>query len=351
VISQAPHLAAMEQAFFSFLVPVPGIYDFGVIVIILGLALDGLAGDMPWLFSRISHPVVWIGRLISFFEKRLNRPERSDGDRLFRGAVTVLIVLAVAGFLGGLVQFWALQVPSGIVAEIFLLGVLIAQKGLYQHVAIVADTLEHDGLVAGRMAVSMIVGRDPASLDYAGVSRAAIESCSENFSDGVVAPLFWFVVAGPIGLCLYKATNTLDSMIGHRNRRYLYFGRFAARLDDVVNFIPARLAGALVCLAVLISLGFRAGNRAWRTMWRDARKHKSPNAGWQEAAMAGGLGLSLAGPRQYGREIVQDPYIGDGRRNASPDDIRAALRVFVLACVLNGLWPLLIWMALNRSVS
>ena len=348
MIAQAPHLAVMEQAFFDFFVPIPGIYSFGVAVIILGLVLDAVAGDMPWLFSRIAHPVVWIGRLISFFEKRLNRPERSNGDRLLRGVLTVLIVLLLAGAVGGAIQFWALQAPAGIVVEIFLLGVLIAQKGLYQHVQVVADTLEHDGLIAGRQAVAMIVGRDTASLDPAGVSRAAIESCSENFSDGVVAPLFWFAVGGPIGLCLYKAINTLDSMIGHRNRRYLYFGRFAARLDDVANFIPARLAGGLVCLAVLITLGFAAGRRAWATMWRDASKHKSPNAGWQEAAMAGGLDLSLAGPRQYGSEIVQDPYIGDGRRAATPDDIRAALRVFVLACILNGLWPVLIWMALNR---
>jgi adenosylcobinamide-phosphate synthase len=346
----APQIAAMTTELFAFFIPQPGFLGLGGVVIVAGLALDALLGDFPWLFRRVAHPVVWIGNLIGWLEKRLNRPDRSNSDRLFRGVLTSLAVILCAGLGGGIIQLLAAGGDYGLALEAIILAILIAQKGLYQHVVAVANALEQDGIGAGRYAVSMIVGRNPDTLDIAGVSRAAIESCAENFSDGVVAPLFWFVVGGPIGLCVYKAINTLDSMIGHRNVRYLYFGRFAARLDDVVNFLPARLAGGLICLAALVARGPHAAAKAVRVMMRDARKHKSPNAGWQEAAMAGALDLSLAGPRQYGSETVADPYIGNGRRDAGPADIRSTLHLFALACVLNGLWAVVVWLAVASGI-
>ncbi|MEQ8284388.1 adenosylcobinamide-phosphate synthase CbiB [Thalassospira sp.] len=338
----------MEPSFTDFLIPASGFSGPLFTILVLALVLDGLFGDFPWLFSRISHPVVWIGNLIIWFEKRLNKSDRGHADLILRGTLTSLAVICAAGVVGGVVQFISLLGDVFWLFEVLLVAILIAQKGLYQHVKAVSVALKKEGLIGGRKAVSMIVGRDPDTLDEAGVSRAAIESCAENFSDGVVAPLFWYVVAGPVGICVYKAINTLDSMIGHRNARYLYFGRFAARLDDVVNFIPARIAGALICLAAIIGSKTK-GKAAWQIMLSDAKKHKSPNAGWQEAAFAGALDLSLAGPRQYGDEIVDDPYIGVGRRDAGAADIDRALSLYTTACLINAAWPIvlkLLWVGL-----
>lgn len=335
------HIAAMEPTLTDFLIPEPAFFGPIFTILVLALLLDAVFGDFPWLFSRIGHPVVWIGNLIGWFEKRLNRPNYSNADRLLRGAVTSLAVIFVSAMVGGLVQ--VISDFGGILIgiEVLLVAILVAQKGLYQHVKAVSNALKKDGIAGGRQAVSMIVGRNPDTLDEAGVSRAAIESCAENFSDGVVAPIFWYVVGGPIGICVYKAINTLDSMIGHRNDRYLYFGRFAARLDDVVNFIPARVAGVVICLAAVI--GRRTnGTAAFRTMCSDAKKHKSPNAGWQEAAFAGALEIALAGPRQYGSEMVEDPYIGKGRRDLGAADIDRALKLFTTSCLLNAAWPVVI---------
>src|SRR6185437_13596178 len=190
------------------------------------------------------------------------------------------------------------------------------------------------GLIAACEAVAMIVGRDPESLDDSGVSRAAIESCAENFSDGVVAPVFWLALLGLPGLFVYKAINTADSMIGHRTPRHRDFGWAAARLDDLFNRVPARLAGMLVALAAPVVGGSML--TAVTIMWRDARKHRSPNAGWPESAMAGALGVALAGPRRYGESIVDDPFLNAaGRTNAVPDDIGRALKILVAACALE----------------
>ena len=338
----------MEPTFTDFLIPEPAFFGPLFSMLILALILDAVFGDFPWLFSRIGHPVVWLGNLIAWFEKRLNRTNRSNADRLLRGILTSLVVIAVASAAGGLVQFVSSLGDVFRALEIFLVAVLIAQKGLYQHVKAVSVALKKDGIAGGRKAVSMIVGRNPDTLDEAGIGRAAIESCAENFSDGVVAPLFWYVVGGPIGICAYKAINTLDSMIGHRNPRYLYFGRFAARLDDVANFIPARIAGGVICLAAFLG-SKTSGSSAWRTMLADAKKHKSPNAGWQEAAFAGALEIVLAGPRQYGSEVVDDPYIGNGRRDLGAADIDRALKLFTTSCLINAAWPVIlkvIWVGL-----
>jgi adenosylcobinamide-phosphate synthase len=217
--------------------------------------------------------------------------------------------------------------PLGIVLAAVLASTLIAQRSLREHVARVAAALEHDGLAAGREAVSHIVGRDPDTLDEAGVARAAIESLAENFSDGVVAPAFWLAVAGLAGGAAYKAINTADSMIGHRTPRHRAFGWAAARLDDLVNLPASRLTALLIVAAAAVSPDASAGN-AWRSVRRDAPQHRSPNAGYPEAAMAGALGLALAGPRVYGGVKVEDAIMGDGRRAATAADIRAALRLY-----------------------
>ena len=225
---------------------------------------------------------------------------------------------------------WLLPWPLSLLLLGVLAATLIAQRSLDQHVAAVADALERGGAEAGRQAVGMIVGRDTGALDEAGVSRAAIESLAENFSDGVTAPLLWMVVGGLPGGALYKAVNTADSMIGHKDNRFLAFGWAAARLDDLVNLPASRLSALLLIGAAAIVPGADHSN-ATRAVLRDARKHRSPNAGWPEAAMAGALGLRLAGPRAYDGEIVDDSWMGDGRAEAGSADIRRALRLFRIA--------------------
>jgi adenosylcobinamide-phosphate synthase len=308
----------------------------GLLLAVAALALDWLIGDPRWLWrGRLHHPIVLLGALIAWLERRLNRWELSDAARRRRGAATVLIAVGSAALVGGLVAWAVAALRFGWIAELVLVVVLLAQRDLFDHVRRVGRALKQDGLEGGRAAVSRIVGRDPDSLDRHGVLRAAIESLAENFSDGVIAPLFWYLLLGPIGICGYKAVNTLDSMIGHRSERFLAFGMVAARLDDVANLIPARLAGLLLAIAASFVPSARPF-AALATMWRDAAKHRSPNAGWPEAAMAGALDLALAGPRRYHGELVADPWIGAGRARAEPSDLRRALALFALACVITA---------------
>jgi adenosylcobinamide-phosphate synthase len=317
------------------------------LILLAGLALDAVFGDMRTLFRFIPHPVVAIGGLIATLERRLNREQRSATARRLRGVIVTIAVVAVALIVGWLVLALTRHMRWGWAVEVFLVGVLVAQRSLYDHVLAVCAALETGGLAAGREAVRHIVGRDPNSLDEHGVARAGVESLFENFSDGVVAPVFWYVLLGLPGLLAYKAVNTLDSMIGHRSPRYLDFGAAAARLDTAANFIPARLAGAIVALAAMIAP--RANpSAALKTMLRDARKHRSVNAGWPEAAAAGALGLALAGPRRYGADLVNDPWIGDGRARTTTGDMRRALYLFVVACLVHAALVALLALAWNR---
>ncbi len=299
------------------------------------LAVDAVVGDPPGLYRRVPHPVAAIGRGIAFLDARLNDAAASDARRLVRGgAVVLLVTLATAG-AGAVFHAFAsavLVAPAGAAIEAVAASVFIAFRGLRDHVGAVARGLE-TGLAKARSAVAHLVGRDPASLDGPGVARAAVESLAENFADGVVAPLFWYVLLGFPGLLAYKAINTLDSMIGHRDPRYRWFGRVAARVDDVANWVPARLAAALLAGAALALPGASA-HGALRTAFRDARRHRSVNAGWPEAAMAGALGFSVAGPRRYGGRTVEDAWMGEGRRDLGSKDVRAALRHYVIATAL-----------------
>ncbi|MGP3697970.1 adenosylcobinamide-phosphate synthase CbiB [Rhodobacter sp. NSM] len=299
---------------------------------LVALAVEGLAGWPDRLHARIGHPVVWIGAVIAALEARWNRPGFTDRTRLILGGVTVAATLA-ATVLPAMAL--AALLPGGWIGALLtglLAAPLVAGRSLHDHVARVARPLAEGNLAAARHAVSMIVGRDPERLDGAGIARAALESLAENASDGVVAPVFWGAILGLPGIAGYKAINTLDSMIGHRSDRYLHFGRIAARLDDAANLVPARLTGLLFCVA--------AGRprAAWRTMLRDAGSHRSPNAGWPEAAMAGGLAIRLSGPRTYGERISAEPWLNAAAPDPEAADMTRGLRLYIRSlAVLAGL--------------
>jgi adenosylcobinamide-phosphate synthase len=302
-------------------------FEVYVTLTFLALLIEALVGYPDRLVSAIGHPVSWIGALIARLDAGLNRPDWSSLARRRAGVVSLAIIVVVAAAAGLIVERALLPLPLGMVLAALVAGTLIAQRSLHQHVAAVATALERDGLAAGRAAVAKIVGRDSQALDEAGVARAAIESLAENFSDGIVAPAFWMALAGLPGAAAYKAVNTADSMIGHRTVRHEAFGWAAARLDDLVNLPASRLAALLVVGAA--AFGDRvAAAAAWRAVARDASRHRSPNAGYPEAAFAGALGLALAGPRVYGGVMVDDALMGDGRREASAADIRVALALY-----------------------
>jgi adenosylcobinamide-phosphate synthase len=292
----------------------------------IAMLIELCVGYPATLHRAIGHPVTWMGRLIAWLDRALNRETATPQARRAAGVVAVLILLAIVGVLAFLVQSALLRLPFGILAAALVASTLVAQRSLHRHVADVAAALETDGVAAGREAVAHIVGRDTDKLDAAGVARAAIESLAENFSDAIVAPVFWMAISGLPGAALYKAINTADSMIGYRTPRHQAFGWAAARLDDLVNLPASRLSALLLVAAAALS-GNRAGT-AWRAVRRDAGKHRSPNAGYPEAAMAGALGLSLAGPRVYGGAPVEDAFMGEGRREAEAADIRRALALY-----------------------
>ena len=313
-------------------------------LLLAALFLDAVIGEAGPLFRHVPHPVALIGRLVAFLERKLNRQQRSDWDRRMRGAFTVLLVAGLCFAIGWGIAWSADAYTAGQFAELILLVFLIAQRSLFDHVRAVGIALRDEGLIAGRRAVSHIVGRDPHKLDHHAVARAAIESCAENFSDGVVAPVFWYVLFGLPGILVYKAVNTMDSMIGHMSPRYRTFGMVAARLDDVMNLIPARLAALYIVLASVFLPGGKPG-AALAAVWRDARRHRSPNAGWPEAAMAGALGLALAGPRHYAEGPVMDAWMGGGNPQATYEDIRRSLYILAVACLINAMAVAAVMMA------
>ncbi|MFQ8432358.1 adenosylcobinamide-phosphate synthase CbiB [Amaricoccus sp. W119] len=293
---------------------------------IVGLALDACLGWPDALFARIGHPVTWLGRLIATLDSRWNHG--SPGRRKLAGAACAVVVVSAAvlpatGIAALLPGGWPGTVLTGLFA-----WPLIALRSLRDHVAAVAAPLGAGHLDGARRAVARIVGRDPAKLDTAGIARAAIESLAENASDGIVAPAFWGALLGLPGIAGYKAINTLDSMIGHRTPRHDDFGWASARIDDLVNLIPARLTGLLFALAA------PAPGRSFAAMRRDARRHRSPNAGWPEAAMAGALGIRLSGPRVYADRVADEPWLNAGAPDPKAGDIRAALRLAGRASVL-----------------
>lgn len=295
-------------------------------IALTALLLDAAIGWPQALYRWVGHPVGLFARIIDTCETRWNQPTRSDASRRALGILTVAILILVAGGLGFLLQALLVRLlgPWNWLAVALLAAPGLAQRSLHDHVLPVAKALESHDLAGARTAVGMIVGRDTGRLDDAGVARAAIESLSESFCDGVAAPLFWLLLLGLPGIWIYKAINTADSLIGHREERWRAFGWAAARTDDVLNLLPARLAGILICLCA---------GRGWRVMGRDAAKHDSPNAGWPEAAMAGALNVRLAGPIAYEGVLSTKAWIGDGSPQADGADVRRALVLYRRACL------------------
>ena len=296
------------------------VYDFfafeeRAVLLAVALVIDAVIGDPDFLWRRLPHPVVVFGWCISALEKKFNRRGWRGVWRRWLGAVAIA-VLVVLGVLLGLVL-------NGVWFEVLVVAILLAGRSLDQHVRAVASALASGNLAAARQEVARIVGRNPDNLDAHAIARASIESTAENLADGVVAPAFYYLLFGLPGIIAYKIINTADSMIGHRSSRFLAFGWGAARLDDVANLIPSRLSGVLLALASIPRT-----RQALGVMWRDAKKHRSPNAGYPEAAMAGALDVRLAGPRQYGVRFSTDAPINPQGREAGVLDIRQALRYF-----------------------
>lgn len=293
-------------------------------------AVEAVFGWPDWLYRRVRHPVVWFGVLVGALERLLNRQAWPHWSRYLLGAVSSLLAITLVAGLALMVAQALSDSWAGFAVQALIASSLLASRSLYQHVASVAVPLLAGDLSAARKAVSLIVGRDPSQLDEAGIARASLESLAENASDGVIAPLFWGAFFGLPGIAAYKAINTLDSIIGHRNERYAAFGGFAARLDDAANIFPARLTGFLIAVA-------SASLKALKIMVRDARKHRSPNAGWPEAAMAGALGVRLSGPRIYGDRRSEEPWLNRAARDPRSTDIRRALRLYILALFVAAL--------------
>lgn len=292
----------------------------------LALIAERWMGYPQTIQDRIGHPVEWLGKLIAALDARLNAADAEPAEGKALGGLALLVLLAASFIPAWLASTVLAALPLGWIAEALLATAFIAQYSLREHVESVAGGLDRS-LADGRSAVAHIVGRDPAELDQSGVARAALESLAENFSDGIVAPAFYYALLGLPGLVLYKAINTADSMIGHKSPRYRHFGWAAARLDDLVNLPCSRLSGLLFAAAA----GWHAAENFKTTiavMWRDAPKHVSPNAGWPEAALAAGLGIRLGGPRSYGGRKVDLAWMGDGRADLDHGDIRDGLRLY-----------------------
>ena len=297
-------------------------------LLLIALVLDAILGEPDWLWNRFPHPATLMGRCVEWLDDRLNHGKNRRNAGILAIAILTLGALALSLLIK--------SIPDAGLLEAILAAILLAQRSLTDHVSQVAEALR-SSLLEGRRAVSMIVGRDPEELDESAVARGAIESAAENFSDGVIAPAFWFLIFGLPGIVIYKIINTADSMIGHRNERYEEFGWATARLDDIINWVPARLTGGLICLA-------RWSKSGWDAMLADAQHHRSPNAGWPEAAMAGVLGIAISGPRSYNGAMTDLPWVnGSGRKPLDPTDIEASVRVlwqswFVGVGILAAIW-------------
>ena len=292
----------------------------------LALLAERIFGYPKPLYRQIGHPVEWIGVLLSKLEIMLYDSDAEPIQARLRGIAALIALLFSVAVPAVLVSTFLSAFTFGWIIEALLATALIAQYSLHEHVSAVGKGLDIS-LSEGRKAVSMIVGRDPPQLDESGVTKAALESLAENTSDGIVAPVLWYALLGLPGIVMYKAINTADSMIGHRSERYIYFGWAAARLDDLVNLPASRLTGLLFAGATAWTDRER-GKVAWHAMWRDAPKHNSPNAGWPESALAASLGVKFGGPRSYQGQLVNLPWMGEGRETLNRDDIRKGLRLY-----------------------
>ena len=289
---------------------------------LIALCIDRLIGWPDFLFRRFSHPVVGIGHLISLFERNLNKTTWSTSLRRTTGFLTLLFLMVGFAILGFFILLIIPEGPIGVLVTSFLVWPLIAAKSLADHVAAVAEPLKANDLPEARQAVSMIVGRNSNQLGSNDIARAALESLAENTSDGVTAPLFWGVLLGFPGVLIYKFVNTADSMIGYKNERYRDFGWASARIDDLVNYIPARLTSFMYAIISRNTL------RVLRITFRDASQHRSPNAGWPETSVAASIGVKLSGPRIYEGVKTNDPWLNNDGRDPTVNDLFSGLKLF-----------------------
>ncbi|WOF72601.1 adenosylcobinamide-phosphate synthase CbiB [Parvibaculaceae bacterium PLY_AMNH_Bact1] len=295
--------------------------------ILLGaLALEGAVGYPAWIWRSIGHPVSWMGRFLSFGEAWLNSHSRHPRRDFLSGMVWLAGGITLLGAMTWTLSATLGHVAHGWMVELLIIATLVASRSLHTHVRDVQSALSCNNIADARQKVSLIVGRNTDALEAPAIARAAVESLAENASDGVIAPLFWGLVAGLPGIAVYKLVNTADSMWGHRSDRYEWFGKAAARLDDFLNLVPARLTGILFCLS---AGSLRRSRAAFRVMSRDASKHLSPNAGWPEAAVAGALDCRLGGPRMYQAGITQGVWLGDGSEDLEASDLDRSLKLYL----------------------
>jgi len=300
-----------------------------LLILLLALMIDAAIGDPDWLWRRLRHPVAWFGWLIDYADKIGNHDHFSPSKRRFHGFIAIWFLVGLATIIGWLLSwFCQLLGEMGILVEAIISSLFLAQRSLACHVHSVYLTLKNEGISTARGEVAKIVGRDPDQLDEVGLCRAAIESLSENSSDGIIAPACWFLLLGLPGLLAYKMLNTADSMIGHNDDRYREFGRCTARADDLANLLPARLTMLLIAATTLIRGNFQDAKATIRVSFSDAKKHRSPNAGWPESAYAGALGISLAGPRSYGKQQIEASFQNEAGRPPCLEDIKRALSLF-----------------------
>ena len=321
----------------AFLLSILHFWALNCLIASAAALLDYVLPEKYRFFAVLSHPVVWMGKMITSTERILNLPPYQKG----KGFISLGFWLSICGFTSVLFLIALTYLPFWLacLAQIWIAAWLLAQRSLIDHVQAVADALSHTApdtaLSQGRQAVANIVGRDPSQLDQAAICRASLESLAENGSDGVMAPFFWLCLAGLPGIICYKMINTADSMVGYLSDQYRDYGYAAAKLDDWVNMVPARLTGLSFCCATACHYGISQGRYALRIMIRDARLHKSPNAGWPESAMAASLGLALAGPRIYHFGKTEDPFMHhEGRSEADFQDIKAGIILFRTICWL-----------------
>lgn len=325
--------------------------EWHFIILFCAIILDMLVGDPDWIWRKYTHPIVWFGRATGLVDKKFNSVHDTNLQRKFRGLIALFVLILGAVILGLvtvaiLTRFGVL----GQVLEIVIVAIFIAQKSMSDHVERIIKPLKEHDIEGARTAVSMIVGRDTKQLDESSISRATIESMSENFSDGVVAPVFWFAILGLPGLFAYKMINTADSMLGHMTDKYQDFGWASAKLDDLVNWLPARLSALFIVLASVFATGTTVAVNATKVVLRDAKLHRSPNAGWPEAAMAGVLGVALAGPRIYAEYEIDDPYMNvAGRQKLTFSDAALAKTVFWTACLIEAFFILFV-IVINNSI-
>ena len=322
------------------------ILTYHMIAFVCGFVLDLVFGDP----HALPHPIRLIGTLIAGLEKKLLKLQmRDEKKEFYKGILLVVLVLFSTGAVAALVlvvAYW-LHPVAGIVIESVMTYQILATKCLKDESMKVYQSLNEQGLEDGRAAVSMIVGRDTNVLDETGVVKAAVETVAENTSDGVIAPMLYTALGGPVLGFVYKAVNTMDSMVGYKNDKYLYFGRAAAKLDDVVNFIPARISAYLMIAAAYIGGKAFDGKQAYRIYKRDRRNHASPNSAQTESVCAGALGIQLAGDASYFGKVVKKPYIGDAHRAVEREDIVRVNRLMYVTAVISEVLCLVIMFVSN----